>query len=108
MEYSGQSNLKQIWPETGGKSPNLVFADCENFDDAADMAAFGIFFNQGEVCSANSRLYVERSVKDEFVEKLIERAQAMQPGNPLDPGSKMGAIVDRKQTEGVMRFVEGG
>jgi gamma-glutamyl-gamma-aminobutyraldehyde dehydrogenase len=108
MEYSGQSNLKQVWPETGGKSPNLVFADCENFDDAADMAALGIFFNQGEVCSANSRLYVERSVKDEFVEKLIERAQAMQPGNPLDPASKMGAIVDRKQTEGVMRFVEAG
>lgn len=82
MQYSGQSNLKQIWPETGGKSPNLVFADCENLDAAADMAAFGIFFNQGEACSANSRLYVERSVKDEFVEKLIARAQGMQPGAP--------------------------
>ncbi|MFT7107705.1 MAG: gamma-glutamyl-gamma-aminobutyraldehyde dehydrogenase, partial [Yoonia sp.] len=108
MEYSGQSNLKQIWPETGGKSPNLVFADCENLDAAADMAAFGIFFNQGEVCSANSRLYVERSIKDAFVEKLIARAQGMQPGDPLDPASKMGAIVDRKQTEGVMKFVEAG
>ena len=108
MEYSGQSNLKQIWPETGGKSPNLVFADCENLDAAADMAAFGIFFNQGEVCSANSRLYVDRSIKDAFVEKLIERAQTMQPGDPLDPSSKMGAIVDRKQTEGVMNFVEAG
>ncbi len=108
MEYSGQSNLKQIWPETGGKSPNLVFADCENLDAAADMAAFGIFFNQGEVCSANSRLYVDRSIKDAFVEKLIERAQTMQPGDPLDPASKMGAIVDRKQTEGVMKFVEAG
>ena len=108
MEYSGQSNLKQVWPETGGKSPNLVFADCENLDAAADMAAFGIFFNQGEVCSANSRLYVERSIKDAFVEKMIERAQGMQPGDPLDPASKMGAIVDEKQTEGIMRFVEGG
>ena len=108
MEYSGQSNLKQVWPETGGKSPNLIFADCENLDAAADMAAFGIFFNQGEVCSANSRLYVERSIKDAFVEKMIVRAEGMQPGDPLDPASKMGAIVDEKQTEGIMRFVEGG
>ncbi|MEW2911284.1 aldehyde dehydrogenase [Leisingera sp. JC11] len=108
MQYSGQSNLKQVWPETGGKSPNLVFADCEDLDAAADMAAFGIFFNQGEVCSANSRLYVERSIKDVFVEKLIARAEATQPGDPLDPASKMGAIVDEKQTEGIMRFVEAG
>ncbi|MFY0310629.1 aldehyde dehydrogenase [Leisingera sp. D0M16] len=108
MQYSGQSNLKQVWPETGGKSPNLVFADCEDLDAAADMAAFGIFFNQGEVCSANSRLYVERSIKDAFVEKLIARAEATKPGDPLDPASKMGAIVDEKQTEGIMRFVEAG
>lgn len=108
MQYSGQSNLKQVWPETGGKSPNLVFADCEDLDAAADMAAFGIFFNQGEVCSANSRLYVERSIKDVLVEKLISRAQATQPGDPLDPASKMGAIVDESQTEGIMRFVEDG
>ncbi|MEX0279541.1 MAG: aldehyde dehydrogenase [Ruegeria sp.] len=108
MQYSGQSNLKQVWPETGGKSPNLVFTDCEDLDAAADMATFGIFFNQGEVCSANSRLYVERSIKDAFVEKLIARAQATQPGDPLDPASKMGAIVDEKQTQGIMRFVEEG
>ena len=108
MQYSGQSNLKQVWPETGGKSPNLIFADCENLEAAADMAAFGIFFNQGEVCSANSRLYVERSIKDRFVELMIERAHATQPGDPLDPASKMGAIVDEKQTQGIMRFVEEG
>ena len=108
MEYSGQSNLKQVWPETGGKSPNLVFADCEDLDAAADMAAFGIFFNQGEVCSANSRLYVERPIKDAFVEKLIQRAQGLQPGDPLDPASKMGAIVDERQTQGIMRFIDEG
>lgn len=108
MEYSGQSNLKQVWPETGGKSPNIVFADCEDLDAAADMAAFGIFFNQGEVCSANSRLYVEASIRDRFLEKLVERAQAMQPGDPLDPASRMGAIVDERQTQGIMRFVEAG
>ncbi|MEM9581498.1 MAG: aldehyde dehydrogenase [Pseudomonadota bacterium] len=108
MQYAGQSNMKSVWPETGGKSPNLVFADCENLDAAADMAAFGIFFNQGEVCSANSRLYVERAIKDAFVERLIERAKATQPGDPLDPASKMGAIVDETQTEGIMRHIEAG
>ena len=108
MQYSGQSNLKQVWPETGGKSPNLIFADCEDLETAADMAAFGIFFNQGEVCSANSRIYVERSIKDAFVQKLIARAKDMQPGDPLDPASKMGAIVDAKQTEGIMRFIDAG
>ncbi len=108
MQYSGQSNLKQVWPETGGKSPNLIFADCDDLDKAADMAAFGIFFNQGEVCSANSRIYVERSIAQEFADKMIARAQAMQPGNPLDPASKSGAIVNERQTQGIMRFVEEG
>lgn len=108
LQYSGQSNMKQVWLETGGKSPNLVFADCGNLDAAADMAAFGIFFNQGEVCSANSRLLVERSIKDAFVEKLVERAAATQPGDPLDPASKMGAMVDSRHAANVMRFVEAG
>ena len=108
MEYSGQSNLKQIWPETGGKSPNIIFADSDNLEAAADMAAFGIFYNQGEVCSANSRLYVERAIKDDFVALLKQRAEAMQPGDPLDPASKMGAIVDEKQTAGIMQFIEQG
>ena len=108
MQYAGQSNMKQVWPETGGKSPNLIFADCEDLDSAAAMAAFGIFFNQGETCSANSRLYVQREIKDAFVEKMIAHAAATQPGDPLDPSSKMGAMVDAKQTQSVMRFIEGG
>jgi len=108
LQYSGQSNMKQVWLETGGKSPNLVFADCGDLDAAADMAAFGIFFNQGEVCSANSRLLVQRSIKDAFVEKLAERAAATQPGDPLDPASKMGAMVDARHAASVMRFVEAG
>lgn len=108
LQYSGQSNMKQVWLETGGKSPNLVFADCGNLDAAADMAAFGIFFNQGEVCSANSRLLVQRSVKDAMVEKLAKRAAATQPGDPLDPASKMGALVDARHAANVMRFVEAG
>lgn len=88
MQYSAQSNLKQVWLECGGKSPNL----------AAEKAAFGIFFNQGEVCSANSRLYVQRSIHDEFVERLQAKARQWMPGNPLDPASRAGAIVDAEQT----------
>lgn len=108
LQYSGQSNMKQVWLETGGKSPNLVFADCADLDAAADMAAFGIFFNQGQVCSANSRLLVQRKIKDALVERLVERAAATQPGDPLDPASKMGAMVDAGHTANVMRFIEAG
>lgn len=105
MQYSAQSNLKQVWLECGGKSPNLVFADCQNLDLAAEKAAFGIFFNQGEVCSANSRLYVQRSIHDEFVERVIAKAQAWLPGDPLDPASAAGAIVDSEQTARIVRAI---
>jgi gamma-glutamyl-gamma-aminobutyraldehyde dehydrogenase len=108
QQYAGQSNMKQVWLETGGKSPNLVFADCADLDAAADMAAFGIFFNQGEVCSANSRLLVERSIQQEFVDRLVARANNTQPGNPLDPASKMGAMVSREQTDRVMEYIDIG
>lgn len=106
MQYSAQSNLKQVWLECGGKSPNLVFADCRDLDLAAEKAAFGIFFNQGEVCSANSRLLVERSIHDEFVERLLAKARDWQPGDPLDPASRAGAIVDRRQTAGILAAIE--
>ncbi|PYC16223.1 aldehyde dehydrogenase [Pseudomonas mosselii] len=97
MQYSAQSNLKQVWLECGGKSPNLVFDDCRDLDLAAQKAAFGIFFNQGEVCSANSRLYVQRSIHEEFVERLLRQAREWLPGDPLDPASRAGAIVDAGQ-----------
>ncbi len=108
LGYSAQSNMKQVWLECGGKSPNLIFADCEDLDAAADMAAFGIFFNQGEICSANSRLLVERSICDVFLEKMAERAKRYTPGNPLDPASSMGAIVDEGQTQRILSFIEQG
>lgn len=106
MQYSAQSNLKQVWLECGGKSPSLVFDDCQDLDLAAEKAAFGIFFNQGEVCSANSRLYVQRSIKDEFIERLLEKAKAWMPGDPLDPASPAGAIVDAGQASRVMSFID--
>tara|TARA_R100001244_G_scaffold64627_5_gene53485 strand:- start:10154 stop:11644 length:1491 start_codon:yes stop_codon:yes gene_type:complete len=107
MQYSAQSNLKQVWLECGGKSPSLVFDDCQDLDLAAEKSAFAIFFNQGEVCSANSRLLVQRSIHDEFVERLIAKAQQWQPGDPLDPASRAGALVDARQTASVMDFIAG-
>ena len=106
MQYSAQSNLKQVWLECGGKSPSLVFDDCRDLDLAAEKAAFGIFFNQGEVCSANARLYVQRSIKDEFIERLLVKAKAWMPGDPLNPASPAGAIVDSTQASRVMSFIE--
>nr|WP_322940453.1 aldehyde dehydrogenase [Pseudomonas sp. s4] len=106
MAYSAQSNLKQVWLECGGKSANLVFADCEDLDLAAEKAAFAIFFNQGEVCSANSRLLVQREIHDEFVERLVAKAQKWLPGDPLNPASAAGAIVDARQTQRIMDFID--
>jgi len=105
MQYAAQSNLKQVWLECGGKSANLVFADCRDLELAAEKAAFGIFFNQGEVCSANSRLLVERSIHDEFVERLQAQAERWLPGDPLDPQSRAGTIVDQQQTASIMRAI---
>ncbi|MBL8560746.1 MAG: aldehyde dehydrogenase, partial [Gemmobacter sp.] len=107
QRYAGDSNMKQVWLETGGKSPNLIFPDAD-LDQAADMAAFGIFFNQGEVCSANSRMLVHASIAEDMIARMVARAQAMQPGDPLDPASKMGALVDEKHAESVMRFIASG
>ncbi len=107
QQYAGQSNMKQVWLETGGKSPNLIFADAD-LDAATDMASFGIFFNQGEVCSANSRLLVHSKIRDEMLDRLAAKARTIVPGDPLDPASSMGAMVDKAHTDHVMEFVSSG
>ncbi|KAA0017277.1 aldehyde dehydrogenase [Salinicola corii] len=108
LQYAGQSNLKRVYLECGGKSPNIVFADCKDLDRVARHAAEAIFYNQGEVCIAGSRLLVENSVRDAFVDKLLAAAESMQPGDPLDPSSFMGAIVDRTQYERVLDYIRQG
>uniref|UniRef100_UPI0038D05D19 aldehyde dehydrogenase n=1 Tax=Acetobacter sicerae TaxID=85325 RepID=UPI0038D05D19 len=105
MRYAGESNMKMVWPETGGKSPNVIFADAD-LEAAAASAAFGIFFNQGEVCSANSRLLVERPVLTEMLERLTALAADFQPGDPLDPQTHAGALVDGRHTDRVMKFID--
>ncbi|MGB5622593.1 MAG: aldehyde dehydrogenase [Gammaproteobacteria bacterium] len=108
LQYSGQSNMKRVWLECGGKSPNIVLADCPDLARAAEAAASGIFFNQGEMCSAASRLLVDVGIKEEFIEKLMAAGERMQPGDPLDPASPMGAIVDQVQFDNVMGYIETG
>jgi 4-(gamma-glutamylamino)butanal dehydrogenase len=105
LRYAADSNMKQVWLECGGKSPNLVFADAD-LDDAVDKALFGAFYNQGAVCSSNSRLLVQKSVADRVVAELVERAAAMRPGNPLDPDAAQGALVDEAHTAAVAGFVD--
>ncbi len=108
LQCAGRSNMKRAYMECGGKSPNLVFADAPNLAQAAKAAASGIFYNQGEVCTAASRLLVERSIKDEFVAMVVEAGRKMQPRHPLEPGAAMGAMVDEGQTVRVLDYIAKG
>lgn len=108
MQYAGQSNLKRVYLECGGKSPNLVFADCKDLDAVARNAAEAIFHNQGEVCIAGSRLLVENTIREEFIERVLAHAERMQPGDPLDPASFMGAIVDDVQHQRILDYIRQG
>lgn len=108
MQCAGRSNLKRAYMECGGKSPNIVFADAPNLADAAAAAASGIFYNQGEVCTAASRLLVERSVKDEFLALVIAAGRKMQPRHPFEPGAPMGAMVDQMQMDRVLGYIAKG
>ncbi|MFC7409094.1 aldehyde dehydrogenase [Hydrogenophaga atypica] len=105
---AGQSNLKRAWTELGGKSPNIVFADCPNLDRAVEAAVGSIFFNQGESCNAPSRLFVEDSIRERFLEKALALVPQYEPGNPLDKATVMGAVVDQTQLNTVMRYIEAG
>jgi gamma-glutamyl-gamma-aminobutyraldehyde dehydrogenase/4-guanidinobutyraldehyde dehydrogenase/NAD-dependent aldehyde dehydrogenase len=105
---AGQSNLKRAWTELGGKSPNIVFADCPDLDQAVEAAVGSIFFNQGESCNAPSRLFVEASIEAQFLEKAVALAPRFAPADPLDSATIMGAIVDKTQMDSVLRYVETG
>jgi aldehyde dehydrogenase (NAD+) len=104
---AASKNLKRISLELGGKSPNIVFADSD-IDSAVDGAMTGIFFNQGEVCCAGSRLFLEESIHDEFVEKLSNKAANMCVGNPEDTGTQMGAQVSREQFDKILGYIDTG
>src|ERR1700716_2227626 len=99
--------LKRVTLELGGKSPNIVFADSD-IDNAVKGAINGIFYGKGEVCNAGSRLFLENKLKDEFTEKLVARASKMRPADPLDPKTRMGAIVSQEQMQTVLGYIETG
>src|SRR5579872_1144030 len=108
LRYSGESNMKRLALECGGKSPHIVMPDCADLDAAAQAAAWGVFYNQGEVCNAGSRLLVHESIKDEFLERVVKVAETIRPGDPLDPDTRMGAIVDSTQLDRVLGYIESG
>ena len=104
---AASKNLKRISLELGGKSPNIVFADSD-IDSAVDGAMTGIFFNQGEVCCAGSRLFIEKSIHEEFIDKLSNKAANMRVGNPEDTGTQMGAQVSKEQFDKILGYIETG
>jgi acyl-CoA reductase-like NAD-dependent aldehyde dehydrogenase len=99
--------LKKVSLELGGKSPNVIFADADL--DAAVKGAFnGIFYGKGEVCAAGSRLFVESKVHDQVLEKLIDRSKKLEPGDPLNPKTRLGSLVSKTQMDRVLGYVEAG
>ncbi|MBF9030064.1 aldehyde dehydrogenase family protein [Rhodobacterales bacterium HKCCE3408] len=105
MEAAAQSNLKRVYLELGGKSPNIVFADAPDLDEAAKVSAMGIFRNSGQVCVAGSRLLVERAIHDDFVARLAKVTDSLRVGDPLDPATAAGAVNSEVQLQRNLGFV---
>jgi len=107
MQYSGESNLKRTFLELGGKSPNIVFADA-NLEKAAAFAAIAVFYNGGQTCTAGTRLIVEESIREKFVDMVIAKSKNWMPGDPLDPATTMGPMIDAAQLNTVVEYVDVG
>ena len=107
MEAAARSNLKRTTLELGGKSPNIIFGDSD-LDEAVEGAHMGLFVNQGQSCCAGSRVFVEETIYDQFVEKSVARARRRRVGDPLDPRTDQGPQVDQTQFERVMGYIESG
>ncbi|MBS1677776.1 MAG: aldehyde dehydrogenase [Actinobacteria bacterium] len=108
LGYAAESAIRPVWLECGGKSPIVVFADVDDLDLTARMVCDGIFTNQGEVCSATSRLLVERSIAGELVERVARLAREVRPGDPLDPDTTFGSLVSEEHTRRVLEFIADG
>lgn len=108
MAAAACSNLKRVGLELGGKSPHIILPDCPDLTSAARAAAGGIFYNQGEMCSAGSRLLLHRSIHDDFLTRLQQAAARYQPGHPLEPRTRLGAIVDQIQFQRVLDYIKLG
>ena len=106
LTYSAETNLKRVLLELGGKSPQIVFPDVTDFENVAANVAIAIFWNMGENCSAGSRLIVHRSVKDRVMEAVAAELAQWTVGDPLDPATKIGALISRGHMERVLDYVE--
>jgi acyl-CoA reductase-like NAD-dependent aldehyde dehydrogenase len=104
---SAADTLKHVTLELGGKSPNIVFADAE-FDAAIEGSVNGIFWNQGEICSAGSRVFVEERIYDEAVQAMTDKVDDIRQGDPRDESTTMGPLVSKEQQERVTRYLEIG
>ncbi|KAM8973995.1 retinal dehydrogenase 2 [Pelodytes ibericus] len=107
QEAAAKSNLKRVTLELGGKSPNIIFADAD-LDYAVEQAHQGVFFNQGQCCTAGSRTFVEDSIYDEFVQKSVDRAKRRIVGSPFDPTTEQGPQTDKKQYNKVLELIQTG
>ncbi|MGC5568622.1 aldehyde dehydrogenase [Streptomyces sp. FR-108] len=105
LRHSADSNLKRVWLELGGKSPNIVLPDAPDLARAAATAAWGIFFNQGEMCTAPSRLLVHTSVAEQVTDAVVAHARALRVGDPLDPATEMGALAGEGHLDRVLGHV---
>jgi acyl-CoA reductase-like NAD-dependent aldehyde dehydrogenase len=108
LEYAGQSNGKQVALELGGKSPQVVLADVEDLGAAASAVAWGIFYNAGQTCNAGSRLLADARIVDDLLAEVVKATEAIQVGDPLDPATEMGAIVDQAQLDRVLGYLDLG
>lgn len=108
MQYSGMSNLKRVALECGGKSAFIVLKDCNSLDNAAEVLAKNIFLNQGQTCTAPSRLIIEECIRDDLVSKVMKQIPNFQPNNPLDEKTIVGAMASSKHLERVEDFIEIG
>jgi acyl-CoA reductase-like NAD-dependent aldehyde dehydrogenase len=109
LVYAGQSNMKRVALECGGKSPQIFLADLDDLDRAVDYAINGIFGNMGEVCNAGSRLLLDRPIAEAFIARFIERGRlAYQPGDPLDPATNLGPLVTAAHRKRVLHYIGRG
>ncbi|WEJ12404.1 aldehyde dehydrogenase [Sinorhizobium prairiense] len=108
LQYAGQSNMKRVFLECGGKSPNIILDDVPELRAAAERAATAICFNQGEVCVAPSRLILSERIQDQFLDIVIETARSIRPGDPLDPETRLGALVEDDHRSRVESYIAKG
>jgi acyl-CoA reductase-like NAD-dependent aldehyde dehydrogenase len=109
LVYAGQSNMKRVTTECGGKTPQIILSDVPDLDKAVTYAVNGIYGNQGEVCNAGSRLLVDAKIHDDFIQRFIEKSKtAFVPGDPLDPATTMGPLVTREQQSRVLGYIAKG